>query len=260
MNQYKGIYTQLPKTKSMNTEITDEMVKGFLKTEVFFRVSEEQVLERWDKFKASHSQPEGVVKEKDWEILSVKNQNTEEITSDSEDIDAFLKGFNTGWHIHSVRRLSDGEVFSIGDEIEIVHGIRKIEKITIERGFLTIYHNSGMLDNHPEYGIFKDIKKAPEVKEPLFTTEDGVDMFGGDRFWLTNEDFKIFESSTRTDESPDCYKTETPKFSTKQAAETHVLMNRPCLSIQNVLDWNLNDESPKELIELVKSKLTGGDK
>jgi hypothetical protein len=79
------------------------------------------------------------------------------------DLDYIL---NNGGRIHSVRRLSDGEKFAVGDRINIgeAHQIfmRTISMINISSdGTLVIDHEHGGLSNSKHNGIFHRIKKAP---------------------------------------------------------------------------------------------------
>src|SRR5690606_23114725 len=70
--------------------------------------------------------------------------------------------------IHSVKRLSDGEVFTIGDNTK--YGC--IDNFYIKNNYLLA---TTVLESNGRY--LKDLEKS---KKPLFTTEDGVDIFEGD--------------------------------------------------------------------------------
>jgi len=118
--------------------------------------------------------------EKDYKILSFKtstgiinkNDNFWNITQD-----AFFT--NKGVSIQSVKRLSDGKVFTIGDELN--------------SGFIEAIHITSFLikNNKMHYGLgnnkykedtfIREIKEAKHVKKPLFITEDGVDIFEDDK-------------------------------------------------------------------------------
>jgi hypothetical protein len=79
------------------------------------------------------------------------------------DLDYLL---NNGGRIHSVRRLSDGEKFAIGDRIDIsdddIVVFRTISMINISSdGTLVIDHEHGGLSNSKDNGIFHRIKQAP---------------------------------------------------------------------------------------------------
>jgi hypothetical protein len=88
--------------------------------------------------------------------------------------------------IYSVKRLSDGEVFTVGDIIKVrSHGSNKrIDEIEI-------------IENEPSYsdGIWfqyalgcSHLKNAIKVKQPIFLTHDGKDIFEGDTVWWVRKD------------------------------------------------------------------------
>lgn len=94
--------------------------------------------------------------------------------------------------------------------------------------------------------------KQVEQKKVLFQTEDGVDIFEGDRVYSVTPNFCIGYSGSLK------YKPIQLCFSTKEAVEEYILMNKPCLSINDISSlikdgqiWWLKEE----LIKLVKSKL-----
>ena len=74
--------------------------------------------------------------------------------------------------IHSVKRLSDGEIFTVGDYVSIT-------AITNPCCETTIIQNL-------EFWL-KEINRLKHIKKPLFTTEDGVDIFEGDEYFKNNE-------------------------------------------------------------------------
>jgi len=94
----------------------------------------------------------------------------------------------TPYTIFSVKRLSDGEVFTVGDKFKANIGgedvIRTIQRIEVEGGRITIGHQNGTLTNRKCVGIFNQIKK---VKQPIFLTHDGKDIFDGDKVWCVNK-------------------------------------------------------------------------
>lgn len=68
-----------------------------------------------------------------------------------------------GYSIYSVRRLSDGEIFTIGDKTN--------------QG---VINNILLVDNNILFNQYvNSFKNIQHVKQPLFTTEDGVEMFAG---------------------------------------------------------------------------------
>ena len=83
--------------------------------------------------------------------------------------------------IHSVKRLSDGEVFTIGDTIKSHNfdTIKIIESIVIDSDYV-----NGIRFNYKSGRM--SFATAQHAKQPLFITEDGVDIFEGDRYWYIN--------------------------------------------------------------------------
>jgi len=147
--------------------------------------------------------------------------------------------------IHSIKRLSDGEVFTIGDKIRF--GREGITKISLNN------ENSKIWLSVKGGGCCISI--AEKLKTPLFTTEDGVGIRIDDVYYAIEYDFKIVEYYLCS--TPNGYK----QFSTKEEAEEYVLLNKPCLSLQDLLRARANAEYNKpfpffkELEELAKSKL-----
>jgi hypothetical protein len=99
-----------------------------------------------------------------------------------------------------------------------------------------------------------ELNKANK-KQKIFTSADGVDIFEGDKVYGVNfgftGTFDTFQLEIAAKES-------WFKFSTKEKAEEYILLNKPCLSINDLLKKNTNipcNFSFEKLKELVKSKL-----
>lgn len=195
------------------------------------------------------------VEEPTYEILSFKSKSV-------KDYILYLKGkgfisvhgfehvpsqsmlSNPNFDIHSVKRLSDGEVFTVGDNIKsgsTQYEILGFEKkdTTTQHGWLTIgvIYNSGGTD----------LSIIEKVKKPLFTTEDGVEKFEGDLFVPVNVSVDDADNYTirglnseakpyNTKIQEEARKNGVLWFSTKEAAEEYILMNKPCLSVKEVVD------------------------
>ena len=143
---------------------------------------------------------------------------------------------NLSFSIHSVKRLSDGEVFTIGDLIDFGDfgnkGFQPIGKIEVDYFDKTIVT---AWDGAYGKGAINKWKKFPK-KTPLFTTEDGVAIF--------DEKLKVFSVSEcdfliQNHQDYAWVKTRNTErkyhhFSTKEKAEEYVLLNKPCLSIMEV--------------------------
>ena len=196
-----------------------------------------------------------LVVEKDYEILelslqrSIKHQIVSALEN-SEDYTISLLSCN-GNKIHSVKRLFDGEIFTIGDIVKCEDCKGKITSLEIYDN--DIYLNG--IDNKMPFGYTLcntlDCFEIPQkVKQPLFTTEDGVDIFEGDEFIVVN----IFTfNKHRTGkylETNHMYK----YFSTKEKAEEYILLNKPCLSYGDVQEY-LKVKDCNKVLDLAQSKI-----
>lgn len=166
--------------------------------------------------------------EKDYEILSLIEDKFIYLC-DKYSKDYIHQLFNTiGVNIHSVKRLSDGEIFTIGDFVND----RTISSFSInwmEPGFKV--HCDDVGKGNINDGCFFELQDLKKLKQPLFTTEDGVDIFEGDEVtWLFRDELKI--AGTRKADK-NMY-TDLKYFSKKEKAEEHILMNKPCLSINDL--------------------------
>lgn len=171
------------------------------------------------------------------------------------------------YFIHSVKRLSDGEVFTIGDKCfpigEESNNIHPVDRFDL------ILDNQLRVNSKNWYMNIDGIQKAKPV---LFTTENGVDIREGDNWFSVYapgytgsfKDWTIKERAKNTNLSIWLHDKSIKRFSTKEAAEEYIIMNKPCLSINDVKDilsfYGFNkphyrEEVYKDLKQLVKSKL-----
>lgn len=143
--------------------------------------------------------------------------------------------------IHSVKRLSDDKVFTVGDTINVadtrIKG--KIDRIIIcnnpdsdvvasmsknSKGklfFCVMNHNGNVR-----------LDEANILKKPLFTTEDGVDIYEGDKYCWVRKDPMYISDGMYTAVEHD--KKDYLYFSTREAAKEYVLLNKLCLSINDI--------------------------
>lgn len=205
------------------------------------------------------------VVEKDYKILSLARfcsiKPTITDVSDYGDgyIEALLKCDKA--RIHSVKRLSDGEIFTIGDvcspkdyDTSNSHPITKFELILKGTTLRVISKN-----------WYLGIDNIEKSKQSLFTTEDGVDIYVGDKYWVLNTKLNdwIFEENAVRDNINYFYKDKSYAkntgiyyFSSKEKAEEYILMNKPCLSLNDVLPYiGFPSHDIKSIKELVKSKI-----
>jgi hypothetical protein len=166
--------------------------------------------------------------------------------------------------IHSVKRLSDGEVFKVG-EVTNYGEVTRFEIIDDE--VLASYYK--------EYFVFTvcadcgrvSFNKLKKAKPILFTTSDGIDVREGDRVWFVDKDsfeidFYDFNVYANGKEDLKHYPAQHLYFSTEAKAKEYVLWNKPALSLSEIKEvlertCNLRFEAIEEgeLIRLVKSKI-----
>lgn len=219
-------------------------------------------------------------KKKDYEILSFKgNKNhckpghivlieNEMLKTDDMVQKLPLSHFLNAqvYDIHSVKRLSDGEIFTIGD---LVSRHKSWEKTTpcyisgfkFKKDKLTYnIKQNNMFGNYP----FDDVTYKYELKKSLFTTEDGVDIFEGDKIFSVDRNKLTVYDNNRMITINFCRSSVYKYFSTKEAAEEYNIKNKPCLSYNDIVEMVRNQrddnsfiDSPmaQSLFELAKSKV-----
>lgn len=144
------------------------------------------------------------------------------------------------YDIFSVKRESDGEVFSVGDKIKAEPFVRDRKYTVIDK----IYYNEHeqlsyrtISGEAPRVFVFN--KDTEHYKEPLFTTDDGVDLYS-----LDDTIYSVNKSQRYLTLSPRLLKREignvnTPKymynFSTKEAAEKFIYNNKPIYSKRDIM-------------------------
>ena len=197
------------------------------------------------------------VEELDYEILSVISNDKIVISKSGY---TYPECFQTlldqkdDFDIHSVKRLLNGEVFTIGDEATVDLDKKRYVIMAI-RKFTNAIQIHGQIDGKSFFYNLKDVIKL-KPKNPLFTTEDGVDIFDGESYWVVAGGSIInFTSSwIRTDNVL------RSAFSTKEKAEEYIILNKPCLSLNDVSKHykallSFSNGNSRGLREIVKSRL-----
>lgn len=206
--------------------------------------------------------PEFWEKVKDYEIieLSFKRSERPEIRSvigySEEYLEALIKCENT---IHSVKRLSDNVIFTVGDKVK--QSSVKHNNTFIITGFEFDVNNKHLLAIG-NGGI--KLHKIEHCKTSLFTTEDGVEIFKGDKYFYWNSDDKDCikaYSDYAEDKSNRKLWNKYKCFSTEEATKEYIVINKPCLSINEIgsiigrfnktvyVDLDLMNKKLKELVK-----------
>ena len=192
------------------------------------------------------------VVEKDYEIISyVAKDNPTNITTKRRG--AHLH--EEYWKIHSVKRLSDGEVFTVGDRVKVCqHGSTKIiDKISEERdvlfknGIWFVYDSGGCTIDH-----------AIKQPHPIFLTHNGKDIFTEDIVWYVNKE-NFYHDYIKAYPEVKFNSEIRAYFLTEEEAKKYIIENKPALSIKEFweITWMSTSNFNKNayMKDLVKERL-----
>jgi DNA polymerase elongation subunit (family B) len=212
--------------------------------------------------------------EKQFEILSLKADECQKFTftlkenglyscideMGSQTLDSLLK---CNWKIHSIRRLSDNEVFSIGDAVQSIRSNWQGNDCKIE----TIHaKEDGDIDftinQNGDKGTYRNcLNNFRKAKPVLFVTEDGVEVFEGDNIHWVRMDIKTYLYNTQAALAHkknllvenNIYLV----FSSFEKAQEWIIFNKPVLSLKDVASIypgiNKEHNSPSHQAELLKA-------
>jgi hypothetical protein len=221
------------KIENQENLFTPDTMQEFLSSEYY-----KQALEQ---FKASKAP------KKEWEIVAFRHaRGSGHVYKLREDGKYRSDETPTGWGftleemikdeeiIHSVRRLSDGAIWSPDDKYKLTTESR----VCTIKGF-SLSDNGNVLRIHTEDGYM--IADAPywqgmiKLPAPILVTQDGKEIYEGDEFWGIR-DWRVLEGG-RADKYDKNLDKATPTFSTREAAEEWLTNNRPVLSLNDVKEW-----------------------
>lgn len=222
------------------------------------------------KFKAS--QPVSSSEGRGWEIVRVRNKyhytdRTFDLvvhdgrkTINGQNYEYVLNCLDRKYTIEAIKRLSDGEVFTVGDSYTpfmLNSIVRTIVNFSIKEDKLCVYAG----DKNGPYTHLENINKAPKepIKEVLFTDHAGNVVYEGDKFCaVQRRTFDILTGCNYRLYNPDDWVT----FKEESAAREYIVMNKPCLSLAEIFKTDLNLGRREQilsykdkLIELTKEKL-----
>lgn len=211
------------------------------------------------------------VVEKDYEILSFIATNDNKsinINSDknylswggiSFSLDKQLEWVEKGWRIiHSVKRLSDNTIFTIKDSTN--NGT--IEKFELSGDMIRVYFIC-----KENYHVNLNTLK---LNNPLFTTEDGIDIFINDYYWFIwldrpfrnqniNTPYKIRRGTPLANDEE--WSDDAKFFSTEKKAQEYIDNNKSLYSKKNMLDFakmyrikNLVCSTPEDIFKEWKNE------
>lgn len=200
--------------------------------------------------------------EKDYEILSFYDKKSNKVEWHKNDNDDYYSHLSykeysinqllNKYSIHSIKRLLDGEVFTVGDKIEGYNntGIKEIKLFEYGLRVITDANGKGVVADKLAW----DLKSCKKAKTPLFTTEDGVDIYEGDKMFCLEKGRYVILSLNTMSNAFRKAKENYHFFSTQEAAEEYVLINKPCLSYWDIFHL-IPSKYKSELKMIVKSKL-----
>ena len=167
--------------------------------------------------------------------------------------------------IHHIKK----PLFKTEDGVDIFEGD---ECWAIDKTDLDHLGKVDFRNNHPyDYALyFSNEKKAQQyIKEnkPLFVTEDGVNIFKGDKAYECARNGKCYNKSNRfTPLNSERHNyTSIGKswivFSTEKKAEEYILLNKPCICLKDLIeaffpkDYNFNNRKSEGAIEDISVNL-----
>lgn len=167
--------------------------------------------------------------------------------------------------INSIKRIRDGEVFTVGDEINFNNmGYGKLLEIEFESA--PVDKGTGRLcfvNDNIYLGKWWDISQLSKAKPILFKSRDGFDIREGDKVYGVSINWNVFSGVVQKNNLYHREEWKHGKFSTEEAAREYLMWNKPVLSLKDVASIypgiNKNHNAPshqaEQLKELVKSKL-----
>jgi hypothetical protein len=240
MKQYKLI-KEYPNSPKLGTILSDD-IKNILNYPEFWEEVIEKDYEILSFIRKDNSSYKGLI----FKLNPITKLYNSNIKASDRRLEHFFK---KEFDIHSVKRLSDGEIFTVGDKVNGFDLGRNVDLTTI------ILEDNELLIGLRDLGMY-NINSLKHAKQPLFKTEDGVDIFKGQKVWYTNSTASNIWDS-RADEKYHNGKGCLKYFSTKEAAEEYIILNKTCLSINDIKTY-LNFQrfaSLEDIKDIVKSKL-----
>lgn len=124
------------------------------------------------------------------------------------------------YKIHSVKRLSDNQVFTLGDKYTHTFNpsVRVLERINLIRDKIYFSMNNESIEQSQLANIIKC--------NPIFTTSDGVDVYEGDEFYaITSIESNIVSKFTCTGNTR--YGVDYKRFSIRELAQKYLNSLKP---------------------------------
>lgn len=158
----------------------------------------------------------------DWTLVVYNPEFWEEVVEKDYQI---LKTCPIEGTIYSVERLSDGEVFTVGDRIKVYqHGSTKtIDSIDLMKEGIWFTYDSGSCH------LTHAIKQKPQ---PIYLTHDGKDIFPKDIVWYVNKE-NFYHDYIKAYPEVKFNSEIRAYFLTEEEAKKYIIENKPALSIND---------------------------
>lgn len=170
-----------------------------------------KIMEKFKQSKVKKEEPK-----QDWEILSFRYYG--DIHTKDKDgfykcpfryltYDFALKSIGDGNEIHSVKRLSDGEVFSIGDKVKYLDRIAPIQKFCLMDNNLmrvNCWNHGADFDNGISQ-IISNISHAPKESPLPMPIKEVIDEDGMSYRIISENEFVLRESESKELNFDGCY-------------------------------------------------------
>lgn len=199
--------------------------------------------------------------EPEYEIISISTHSLFGVSGSYIDIKVFKEGKQPTWTIHSVKRLSDGEIFTVGDTV-INPKLRSNATFKITSFTLDCNKEHLLVLGSGAIGL----RKIEKVKIPVFVTKDGVEIFHGDEFFvlfldnvIKEPEHCVYGAYLAQNGSSHTWLTPFLNFSTREKADEfkNKILNEIKFSMLDILNAKTNKNSTNpELIEIDLKKLT----
>lgn len=170
---------------------------------------------------------------------------------------------NKLYNIHSVKRLSDGEIFTIGDRAKTItsQGRHTVTQLSIRqkctgRDGKGGYNYDGIdriwIDWEDDCGG-NWLESTEKIKQPIFLTHDGKDIFAEDRVWYVNKDnfyydYIIAQPEVKFNSEIRAY------FLTREAAEDYIKRNKVLFTTEDGVEIKKD-----QIVYVVDGRLTSID-
>ncbi len=162
------------------------------------------------------------------------------------------------WDIHSVKRHFDGHVFTVGDVV-----FDCTENVTILGFAISSADSNKMSFKYKEFApmqLYRGMEHIKPSRKEIFRTEDGVilyedDKASGTEVWFMDKNLinlvRVHWGGLHPNSN--CI-----YFKDKSKAEEYKLMNKPCLSLKDVLNQTTfynNLDAIESLRRVIKTRL-----